>query len=331
MELSICTSSTVFWTLTCVSDCVSEVVPEDGAERGSVNENRVCGFTASNYPSACCLLGNRTYSFIPFCILEKNKCLLFSWNLSLNRSNLRTNWTHQSLVQEAGLTSCVLTWRSLAQLKEPQSSVLIWWVDGRVREPRTTTEMVFCAAVDHKRSRLPENLWFWLFALDETRWIRFLWSLCENLSHKEFYEHLKNAAAPLGNDEHQGKSSLLIITDNICWSESFAFKNRHIPVDRHDHWCFQTNPPLSRHLVIKPQSCSLSSCSENQGVARHVSVWRIAHCNTVIRVRSPPTRSVVMGPSSQSVAACYYHNPPVCVLSASDLHRHELLPPNSEQ
>lgn len=77
-ELNICNISKLRdgGSLTCVvSPAASpEVIPEDGAERSSVNENRASGFTASNYPSACCLLGNCTYSFIPFCILEKTKC-----------------------------------------------------------------------------------------------------------------------------------------------------------------------------------------------------------------------------------------------------------------
>lgn len=80
-------------------------------------------------------------------------------------------------------------------------------------------------------------------------------------------------------------------------------------------------------LVIKPLSCSLSSCSVNQGVARHVTVWRIALCNTVISARSPPTQPAAMGPGSQPPAACYYHNPAAWVLSASDLLRHEQLQP----
>lgn len=66
--------------LCCVFGSESEVIAEDEAERSSVNGNRVCGLTASNYPSACCLLGNRTYSFIPekmhrasFLVSEKKK------------------------------------------------------------------------------------------------------------------------------------------------------------------------------------------------------------------------------------------------------------------
>lgn len=114
-----------------------------------------------------------------------------------------------------------------------------------------------------------------------------------------------------------------MITDHICGQRPSplcdgiirAFKT--ISAALSSSWC----------LVIKPLSCSLSSCSVNQGVARHVTVWRIALCNTVISARSPPTQPAAMGPSSQPPAACYYHNPAAWVLSASDLLRHEQLQP----
>lgn len=71
-----------------------------------------------------------------------------------------------------------------ALLKEPQSSVLIWWVDGE-HDRQTILR-------PHKSSRLPENDCFWLFSLDDCVSVS---SLCQITVGKSFTSSLKNAAA----------------------------------------------------------------------------------------------------------------------------------------
>ena len=263
--------------------------------------HRVCGLTASNCRSDGVSLA--TVHTVSSHSGKDAAGVLLLFLCELEKPSYEQNWPNKKQVFVSNLKV------TPALLKEPQSSVLIWWVDGE--SDRQTILR------PHKSSRLPENDCFWLFSLDDCVSVS---SLCQITVGKSFTSSLKNAAASFKPAPEPYYWWLLIISvvRDLRRSATGSFvllKQSACSVALSSSWC----------LVIKPLSCSLSSCSVNQGVARHVTVWRIALCNAVISARSPPTQPAAMGPGSQPPAACYYHNPAAWVLSASDLLRHEQL------
>lgn len=104
--------------LTCVEPptATPEVISEDEAETSCVNENTGCVWTASNYLSAWYLLGNRTYSFIPFSSWKRCRRQRFlsfcPLQPDLNSGNLRSNKSDLFRNQVFVSWRSPLSWRS---------------------------------------------------------------------------------------------------------------------------------------------------------------------------------------------------------------------------
>lgn len=130
-----------------------------GDEAGKRREwkQRACWWTASNYPSACCLLGNCTYSFIPFCVLKGNTRRPLR-NLTVNRRNCPSE---KSLLQEMCFRLHHLKVTGSAEGAAERRSYLMSWWRGASAPQRRWNILLWL----HEIWFLPQNVCFTFFSL----------------------------------------------------------------------------------------------------------------------------------------------------------------------